>query len=129
MRYDRHPRVERGNGFRSCLDLGAADIASAKKDLTLQIGQAHLVVICKAKGAHPCGRQIERGRTAQAAGADHQHLGSSQFRLPHAAHLAQNQMARITVKFVVAQPGHRFTQSSPYLEMGSQSAPHGVTMQ
>ncbi len=90
-----------GTGFH----LGAADIGGAKQDLALQVGKAHGIVIDQTDAADARRRQIQRHRASQPAGADHQNTGAADLCLAGAAHLAQHQMAGVTVQLFITQ-GH-----------------------
>ena len=88
-----------GGGFRR------ADIGRAVDHLALQIRQRHDVVIDDAEGTDAGGRQIKQHRRAETAGADHEHARPTQCGLTRPADLAQDDVARVTLKFVGTQLG------------------------
>ena len=47
----------------------------AVQDLALEVGEVDPVAVDDAERADPRGREIERGRAAEPAGADEQHAG------------------------------------------------------
>ena len=73
------------------------------RDLALQIGQADGIEIDDAEGADARRRQIEDHRAAQPARSDHQHARRLEARLARAAHLAQHDVAGVTLKLRIAE--------------------------
>ena len=61
--------------------------------LALQVGQVDHVVVDDPERADARCREVERGRRAQAAGAEQQHLGVEQLLLALDADLVEQQMA------------------------------------
>src|SRR5262249_50529291 len=88
---------------RGGLDLRGADIGGGVNDLALQIRQRHDVIIDDAEGADPGSREIEQHRRTESAGANDQHAGAPERRLPRPADLAQHAMARVAFKLVIAE--------------------------
>ncbi len=77
------------------LGLGPAHRGVAEEDLPMQIALVHHVEIHDPQRADSGGGEVEPQRRAQAAGADHQHLGRLELLLPHGAHLGQDQVAAV----------------------------------
>ena len=69
-------------------------------DLPLEIVEADAVVVDDADLADARGGEIEEERRAEAAGADHQHLGVLQPLLSFAADLFQHQLALVALDLV-----------------------------
>ena len=97
MGFDLHMGVEGARGLGGGVGLGAADVGGPMRDLALQVGQADRVEIDDAERADPRRRQIEDHRAAQPARAHHQHAGRLEARLTGAPHLAQHDVARVTL--------------------------------
>ena len=72
-------------------------------DLALQVGQVDLVVVDDPQRPHARRSQIQRGRAAQAAGPEQQHLGVEQLLLALGADLGQQQVARVALALLGAQ--------------------------
>ena len=81
------------------LDLRPANVGCCENDLALQIRQRHVVVVDDADRADTRGRQIKQYRRTQSAGADDQHAGGLQFRLPRTSHFAQDDVTGIPFEF------------------------------
>ncbi len=90
---------------RGAVDLRHADVGRRVDHLPLQIRQRHYVVVDDAERADAGGGEIKQNRRAEAAGADDQHAGAAERGLSRAAHLAQHDVARITLEFVGSQHG------------------------
>lgn len=103
MRRHRHAGIERVQMRGGGLHFGPAHIGGGKKNLPLQIGKAHPVVIDQAQMADPSGGQIERHGAAQPARAHDQDFGFSDFRLADAAHFPKHDVAGIAFQFFVIQ--------------------------
>ena len=108
MGFDLDPGIEGLQSLRPRLDLGLANVGGLEQDLALKVGQADGIVVHQPQLADPRRRQIKRHRIAQAAGPHHQHPGGADFGLAYAAHLAQHQVAGITLQLLVVQ--HRFSK-------------------
>ncbi len=91
-----HGRVDSGDGLGRRLDLAAPDVGRAVHDLTLQVGELHVVVVGDPESPDSGGRQIEQRRGPQTAGAEDKHAGRSQAPLPGHPHLRQQQMPGVT---------------------------------
>ena len=74
-------RVERVDLLLGGVDLGHADAVGRVDDLALQVGDVDHVVVDDAERADAGGGEVERGRRAEAAGAEQQHLGVEQLLL------------------------------------------------
>ena len=72
-------------------------------DLALQVGQLDVVVVDDADGADAGGGEIQRQRRAEPAGADDQHARGLQLRLAGAAHVLQQDVARVAADFVFGE--------------------------
>ena len=79
------------------VDLAVTDAIDVVQDLALQVGLVDDVHVDDADGAHAGGRQVQRGRRAEAAGAEQQHLGVEQLELALLAHLGQQEVALVAV--------------------------------
>ena len=77
------------------LGLGARDAAAVEQHLALQVGELHAIAVQQSQRAATRGRQIQRGRRAEPADADHQHAGRLQFLLSGRADLGERQMALV----------------------------------
>ena len=81
--------------FFRAVDLGAADIARAVQDLSLQIGERHRVVVDDADRADARRRKIKQRRAPEPAGAHDKHTRLRKLRLPPA--LIRDQIGRAHV--------------------------------
>ena len=77
------------------VDLGRADAVGRVDDLALEVGDVDHVVVDDAELADAGGRQVERGRRAEPAGAEQQHLRVEQLELALDADLRQQHVARV----------------------------------
>ena len=96
---DINQRIEPYHRISGGFDLGPANVGRCENDLALQVRQRHVVVVDHAKRADTGGRQIEQYRRTQSAGADDQHAGGLQFRLPRPSHFAQDDVTGIPFEF------------------------------
>ena len=103
MRLDPHLGVDRARRLGRRLRLRRADPRGGVGDLPLQVGQLHAVVVDDADRADAGRGQIEHQRRAQPAGADDQHPRRLQLRLADAAHLLQQDVARVAADFVFGE--------------------------
>ena len=101
MRIDR----ERGISRRQCL--GPTDIARSMRDLALQIGEAHRVVVDDADRSDTGRGQIEYRWATQTACADHQHAGSLQLGLTYSANFPQDNVARVALELCIRKAHRR----------------------
>ena len=72
------------------------------QDLALQVAQVDDVVVDDADRADAGRREVEGRRRAEPAGADQQHLGVEQLRLPLLADLGQQEVAAVAVELLGA---------------------------
>ena len=79
-------------------------------DLALQVGDVDDVVVDDAERADAGGGEVERGRRAQAAGAEQQDLGVEQLPLALDADLGQQEVARVALALL---GGERARDSRP----------------
>ena len=82
-------RVERLDRLLGGVDLRHADAVGRVDDLALEVGEVDDVVVDDAERADAGRREVERGRRAEAAGAEQQHLGVEQLLLALQADLGQ----------------------------------------
>ena len=111
MADDASYRLKVGSGRRRRgVDLGGADARGGVGDLALQVGQFHHIVVHDAEPADAGGGEVEHQRTAQPAGAHHQHAGVPQAGLAGPAHLRQQDVPRVAAYFFVIEiEAHRFS--------------------
>ena len=83
--------------------LGRAHAVLGVDDLALEVGEVDLVVVDDAQRAHPGRGQVERGRRAEPAGAQQQHLGVEQLELALEADLGHQQVARVALALLVGE--------------------------
>ena len=79
------------------VDLRHADRLGRVDHLALQVGEVDDVVVDDAERADAGGREVERGRRAEAAGAEQQHLRVEQLRLALGADLGEQQVAAVAL--------------------------------
>jgi hypothetical protein len=91
--------IEAREPLASRLGLGSRDGAAVEQHLALQVGELHAVAVQKSQSAATCGRQVQRGRRAEPAGADHQYAGRLEFFLSGRADLAERQMTLVAGAF------------------------------
>ena len=75
------------------VDLRLADAVGRVDDLALEVGDVDDVVVDDADRADARGGEVERGRRAEAAGAEQQHLGVEQLLLALGADLGEQEVA------------------------------------
>ena len=80
------------------------------RDLALQVGQVHRVVVHQRDTAHAGRAQVQRHRRAQAARADHQGMRGEQTFLAFDADFLEQDVARIAQQLVVV---HRTKDNVP----------------
>ena len=76
---------------------GHADAVGGVDDLALQVGDVDHVVVDDAERADARRGEVERGRRAEPAGAEQQHLGVEQLLLALGADLGQQQVAAVAL--------------------------------
>ena len=79
------------------VDLGHADAVGRVDDLALEVRDVDDVVVDDPERADAGGGEVERGRRAEAAGAEQQHLGVEQLLLALGADLGQEEVARVAL--------------------------------
>ena len=89
--------VERLDLLLGGVDLRHADAIGGVDDLALQVGDVDDVVVDDAQRPDARGGEVERGRRAQAAGAEQQHLGVEQLLLALGADLGEQEVARVAL--------------------------------
>jgi len=79
-----HPDVgiDRGNTLPRRVQLGAPDVGSAMKDLTLEVREVDRVEVHESQSADPGRSQVERGGRAKPSHADQEHAGALSFSCP-----------------------------------------------
>ena len=87
---------------RARLDLGDPDPVRRVDDLALEVGQVDDVEVDDADRPHARRREVERGRRAEPARADQQHLGGQQLRLARGADLGDQQVAAVALALLGA---------------------------
>ena len=90
--------VDFGERRARALGLWLADPRGRVDDLALQVREIDAVEIDDAQGADTGGGEVHQHRRAEAPRADHQHLGVDQPRLPDAADLGQDDVARVALQ-------------------------------
>ena len=109
--------LPRRGGLRLADPLGVVD------HLALQVGGVDDVVVDEAERADPGGGEVERGRRAEAAGADQQHLRVQHLQLALDPDLGKQGVARVAVALLGGHPlggDHR----QPLLLPGEDAAGH-----
>ncbi len=96
-------RVQPDQRLLGRVDLAVADAVEVVQDLALQVGGVDLVHVDDADRADPGGSEVERGRRAETAGAEQQHLGAEQLDLALDADLGEEQVAHVAVALVGAE--------------------------
>ena len=79
------------------VDLALADAVHVVQDLALQVRRVDDVHVDDAERADARGREVERGRRAEPAGAEQQHAALEQLLLPGLADLGQQDVAPVAV--------------------------------
>ena len=82
---------------------GDADAVGRVDDLALQVREVDLVVVDDAERADAGGREVERGRRAEPAGAEQQHLRLQQLGLALEPDLRDQQVARVALALLGGQ--------------------------
>jgi hypothetical protein len=78
--------------------------ADSALGLPLQVGLVHDVEVDDAERADAGGGQVQQRGRAETAGPDHQHLGVLQPLLPGHAHVGDDEVARVPLDLVHAEP-------------------------
>ena len=86
-------------------DFGIADALGGVDHLALQVRLVHDVVIDDPDRADPGGCEVERGRRAEAAGAEQEHLGVEQLQLALDTDLREQRVTRVAGPLRLGQPG------------------------
>ena len=89
--------VERVDRLLRRVDLGDADALGVVDHLALQVGEVDHVVVDDPERAHASRREVQRGRRAESAGAEQEHLGVEQLPLALGADLGDQQVAGVAV--------------------------------
>ncbi|KAF0128679.1 MAG: hypothetical protein FD152_2284 [Xanthobacteraceae bacterium] len=92
--------IEPADGAGRALGLEHVDILGAVDDLALQVGERHAVVVDDADGADAGGGEVEEQRRTESAGADHQDPRRLQLLLAGPSHLAQDDVAGVSLEFL-----------------------------
>ena len=92
--------VEQRERLLRGVDLAVADAVEVVQDLALQVRRVDLVHVDDADRADAGGGEVQRGRRAEAAGAEQQHLAGEQLGLALGADLGQQQVAPVAVALV-----------------------------
>src|SRR5690606_27997282 len=87
--------VEGGEPRRRPLRLEGADIPGGEQHLALQVAVLHPVAIDDAEHPDAGGGQVQTEGGAEATGADQQHPGTFEARLPRRAEVRQRQVAAV----------------------------------
>ena len=98
-------RVDSGNAFAGALDLERADVGRRMHHLSLQVGEADLIVVDKAERTNPGGRQIFNDRRSQPASADAQDPRGLELVLARAANVPEQDMSAVALEFDVRKQG------------------------
>ena len=101
VRVHAHAGVECGHAGGGGVDLEAAEAAHVVRDLALQVGERHGVVVHQRDVADAGRGEVQRHGRAQAAGADDQGPRAEQALLALDADLVEQQVARIAEQVVV----------------------------
>ena len=94
--------VERLDLLLGGVDLRHADAVGRVDDLALEVGDVDHVVVDDAERPDAGGGEVERGRRAEAAGAEQQHLGVEQLLLALDADLGEQEVARVALALLGA---------------------------
>jgi hypothetical protein len=95
--------VERLDRLLGGVDLGHADALRGVDHLALEVGEIDDVVVDDPERADAGRRQVERGRRAEPARAEQQHLRLEQLLLPALADLGDEQVARVALALLRAE--------------------------
>ena len=104
--------VERVEGLARGVDLLLAHAVGGVDDLALEVREVDDVEVDDADRAHARGGEVERGRRAEPAGADQQHLRLEQLRLARRADLGDQQVTAVADLLLVGQ-AHRLRPLEP----------------
>ena len=109
-----------GAAIRMDGQVSAFDPRQVVRDLALQVGEVHHVVVDQRDAAHAGGAEVQRHRRAEAACADHDRVRGEQALLPFHADLLQQDVARIAKQLFVGHARivhafrmHRRPRASP----------------
>ena len=94
---DLHVRVDLVDRDLGRVDLRHADAVVRVRDLALEVREVDHVVVDDAERADARRRQVERGRRAEPAGAEQEHLRVEQLHLALEADLRDQQVARVAL--------------------------------
>ena len=105
--------VEQGERLLGRVDLAIADAVDVVEDLALEVRLVDDVHVDDAERADAGGREVERGRRAEPAGAEQQHLGVEQLLLALVADLGQEQVALVPVALLGRERGRAPSSRDP----------------
>ena len=94
---DVHVGVQRVDRLLGGVDLRHADAVGRVDHLALQVGEVDDVVVDDPERADAGGREVQRGRRAEPAGAEQQHLRVEQLLLALGADLGDQHVARVAL--------------------------------
>src|SRR6516164_11377669 len=103
MGFDPHTWIDRSQGFSRALDLERANALGRMDDLALQIGQVDPIGIGDPDRPDTRRCEIEQHRRAETAGPDDEDARLEQAQLTLLADLVEDQVARVTLKLLLAQ--------------------------
>ncbi len=89
--------VELGERLLGRVDLALADAVDVVEDLALQVRRVDDVHVDDAERADARGREVERGRRAEAAGAEEQHAALEQLLLAGLTDLGEQDVTAVAV--------------------------------
>ena len=115
--------VERFDEEARRLGLRHPDPLGVVDHLALQVGGVDDVVVDEADRADPGRGEVERGRRAEAAGAEQQHLRVQQLQLAVDADLGQQRVARVALALLGGHAGGG-DDRQPLLLPGEDAARH-----
>ena len=115
--------VEHRQRLLGRVDLAVADAVDVVQDLALQVGGVDLVHVDDADRADAGGGEVERGRRAEPAGTEQQHLRVEQLLLALDADLGQQQVALVAVHLLGGQRGGLASSRGPRPSTGRTRPP------
>lgn len=86
-------RINLLQGLPARLDLGLADALCGVQNLTLQVGEVHLIIINQRNLADTCASEVKRGGRPEATGTDNERMCLVDFLLSIDADLIEQDMA------------------------------------
>lgn len=106
MQVDRHMGIGGAQPVGGGVDLAQADRVLAVQELALEVVGFDRIEIGDTQRSDAGGREIKCRRTAEAAGADHQHPGFLELGLAGHPHLGQQHVTAVAGEFGRGQVGH-----------------------